>query len=367
MSQYGLQQISTLIANISSHLGSTEIREGSFLYRLSEVIVSESDSSLMKTNKIANNIHLETCDESSLELFGNDLGVQRIRVPKFTILSGEQLAFFETPNGSLFPSFLNGVVVLAKGQKITRGDLTITANEDFVISSGVERVYVSCTISSTSSITLGSSTNISILTNENYLKNVVFRLTQEVTFTTITESTSSFRNRLLLDKKANGSVTEEYILNNITGISGIATANIIDDTIVFSTNEMQDFGDSSSAESYKRIIISELTRVVPWPKSYNVKVKDRADLRLDYKRMNTSNISILDLETAIVELAKTLINTYGAIDKKRLEMMVKTSTEETISISDMYILDFLTGAEIDDFSEIKDIYIYVSLSNFRAL
>lgn len=367
MSQYGLQQISTLIANISSHLGSTEIREGSFLYRLSEVIVSESDSSLVKTNKIANNIHLETCDESSLELFGNDLGVQRIRVPKFTILSGEQLAFFETPNGSLFPSFLNGVVILAKGEKITRGNLTITANEDFVISSGVDRVYVSCTISSTSSITLGSSTNITIYTNENYLKNVVFRLTQEVTFTTITESTSSFRNRLLLDKKANGLITEEYVLNNITGISGIATANVIDDTIFFSTNEMQDFGDSSSAESYRRIIVSELSRIVPWPKSYRTRIKDRVDLRLDYKRMNTSNISVVDLEAAIVDLAKTLNNTYGTIDKKRLELMVKTSTGETISISDMYILDLLTGAEIDEFSDIKDIYIYISSDNFRAL
>ena len=301
MDPYKIADTKRIVSTLSSRLDTLEIKEGSFLYKLTEAIISERDSAATSEMSVMKNMHIETCDTNTDNYFGNDIGLSKIEIPYMSILSSDNIAYIETPDGSLFPSFMNGKIVLSKGDRLTKDSLSLIANEDFIIDSSKNRVFVSCTISSSKNYVLSSSNGIRIDLNDNYLSHVNFKVLSDVSFTYIPESTAMFKNRIMLEKKNEGNRTPEFIVAYFNGIKGIEDVKIVQDEVsvlYFSTTDMVERGDETSAGVYQRIIKSELNKLLVWPAKYNVKKRDKSTLSVQFSIINSTKTSIDTITTS---------------------------------------------------------------------
>ena len=365
MDTYKTHALNRIIGSLSSRLDSSEIKEGSFLYRLAEAIKAESDISVTQTLSSLKNIHIETCDTKNIQYFGNDLGLSKILIPYMTVISGDNVAYIETPDGSNFPVFLDGLIVLKSGEKIQQGKISIIANEDFVISSNTNRVYVSCTMTSSDNYTFGSSSEIKIGLSNDYMKYVSFRVSQDITFTVVNESDNIFKNRIILERQSEGKRTPDFIRSYIESIQGIHRVYLDVDSKVlyYTTSDMFEYQDESTSEMLGRIIKSELGRILVWPSYYDVKKCDKADLFLSVHVNGPRVYGQVQLAESILAIIKTLLLISNNPSKDRIETMIRIETNESVSITDMYVIDSVTGAKMYDWSSAKDLYVALSLNN----
>jgi hypothetical protein len=364
-------KIADVLRSASARLNVTEIKEGSFLFSLSELIVDESNAAMSIVDNTVKNMHIETADADYTDYYGNDIGLKRIEIPYITILKTDNLAYIETPDGSNFPLFLNGLVILNKGDAVFNGRIKVVAEEDFIIDSSKSKIYVNCTMSATENYLLSRTADFKIGIENNYFKYVVFKVEQDVVFTYAKESDFMYKNRIVREKASNGLRTKNNIrslLENIEGVHSVSIVNTNDSNIIyFTTDDMFMYGDEATSDLYKRMIQSEVIRLTKWPTTYDVIKRDKATLHFSISINGTPISSIDKIKEAIVSSTVANLRHTNVIDKDKIQSMTKNITGDTITITDMYLIDSVTGSKIHDWNLMEDIYIIALEENISEI
>ena len=368
MIEYNSQDLIDVLSGLTARLGVQEIKEGSFLYNLGSAIKAEKDSGTSSTTEALANIHIDTCSKQHDTYFANDIGVVRMEVPYIALLASDNMAYFETPDGSEFPDFLLGQVLLQKGQSISYGKLSITADEDWVVPSGTNRLYVACTISASQSVSFSSNTSVRLITNNDYMKYVVFKISQNINFTYVNESDAVFKSRVIMEIRQEGLRTPAYIKSYLESIYGIRRVTLNEDTktIYFVTDEMTQYGEGVSTDKYKKILQAEILSLLVWPNTYEIVPSDKATLYATYSIVG-ANTSVNDINTEIFSVIETLVDSPAAVTTSAIEKRIKNVTGTTIKIQSMYVEDSITGAKIYDWATSNDLYIFVSADNITEV
>lgn len=367
MAEYESQDIKRIISNLSANLDAIGIKEGSFLYNLARAVKDEKDTSLSSINSTLRNIHIDTCDAIYDNYFGDDLGVRRLSVPYFAVLAEDNICYIETPDGSNFPAFINGEKIAIKGQTFSYGKLTITADEDWLVDATKNKIFVSATISALEDYVFAETTYAKLETSSPYFKYLAFRVTQGISFTYINESTSVFKNRVILEIKNAGIRSPAYTTAYIESILGIKKIVIISDKynnkMYFTTDEMFKYGEDVSTDKYKKIIESELLNILVWPTTYEVIPADKGTLMCEYTVIGAMNGTSAKLKYYMANMIASLVERGTSLTKDNIQLIVNKETGETIRVTDLYIVDSVTSAKITDWQNSYDMYIYVSQEN----
>jgi hypothetical protein len=184
----------------------------------------------------------------------------------------------------------------------------------------------------------------------------------DLSFLYLPESTIMFKNRILLEKKSDGVRTPEFIADYLRGIRGIENIEIVSGEvgiIYFTTTDMIDYGDESSAGIFEKIIKSELNKVLVWPSKYNVRKRDKGTLTVRFSTIGSIKSSIEKINLSIYNNSKALQSVYDNIVQSKLISMVKNETGDSIAIDEIFVVDSVTLAKIYDWTTIKDMYVYV--------
>lgn len=353
---------------ISSKLDVSNIKEGSFLYSILNIVDDYANAKIIDVNKKLNNIHIETCDNDSLIRYGNDLGIEKMSIPLISVMSSDNLVYIETPNGETFPSFLNGKILLKKGQTIYYRKVTITILEDVIVDSLLSKIYINCTIQSSDNYTYTSNTINPITVGDQYLKYVNLKVESDIVFSFVEESYLSYRMRILNEINISKNNTPKNIEKYIVGIPGIKIVDIYNNELFFCTDEMFEEGTSVKTGQYKKIIQSELSRLLPWPINYTVIAKDRTDIKIEISIIGTQiNDSSNIIATVYDFIYRSISGNQKILPIKETEEYIFSRLKEVITIS-YKIYDTVTDATMLYLPEsFNDCYLFLDISNIKVV
>lgn len=354
---------SDILASIAKELDTGEIKSGSFIERLMSIIDTYTDKKIEESGIKLKNCNIETCDDNTLSMFGNSIGLEKLSAPTLATSIDDKTFFIESPDKSIFPQFLDGFKILSKGQKVYYQKIIVTINSDVYIQSGVSRIYIDCTTSVVSSYTLTSDTLVKVPVNTSYLGYVNLGVSYDINFEYIEESTSSYRLRLISERILEKNLKIDSIKSYLLTIQGINSIDIVDNNLFFSTESMFNFGNDINKSIYSKILTSELIRILPWPLSYSVVEKDKIDLILKYTRYDDSNTTNEELNSTIYDLlTRTLSGNQKIIIEKEVDDYIFQYTGAiitcNISFYDNRTLSFFKTSSIP-----YDTYAYIDVSN----
>ena len=349
---------------ISTELDAGEIKSGSFLERFITLVDKYSDEKTNESTLRLKNCNIETCDEKTLEKFGNTIGLERLTIPVVKTRVEDRVFFIESTDGNIFPQFLDGVKIFEKGKKVYFQKIIITIDEDVYLQSGVSKIYINCTTTVTSSYVFTSDSLVRVAVENSYLGYVNIGATYDINYSYIEESISAYRLRLLSEKVLEKTLTIDSVKSYLMTIDGINSIYIKNNLLFFSTKNMFDYGNDINSDIYKKILISELTRILPWPISLDVIEKDRVDIIVEYTRYSDdTSVSNETINSSIYSyLQRVLVGNQDELIKKELDDYIFQYTGVVI-VSTIKLIDNKTNATIVTNKVPYDTYVYIDISN----
>lgn len=143
-----------LLEDTAKNLGITDLSTGSYLATLIDGMSDISKLVVDASNKSISNMYLDTADEETLERYGANKGVPRIKTR--TAITKASLAHLSITPELFVPNKDLRVILFAKGDIIQAEILSITFLDDVVFHSAMDKVYVSCEIRPTASRTVAN-------------------------------------------------------------------------------------------------------------------------------------------------------------------------------------------------------------------
>lgn len=365
-----------IIENVNSNLGVDNNSLSSKTRLLSDALAEEIDSIASITDEVISRVNTSTANGVYLDMNGAEFGMYRNYSP-YLIVDSDNAAYINPVNATDgFDDIMVGKQIIDAGEYVEiDGSYIVTFLKPVIVESKYINVQASIRIEpidSASSIRISANTNFEMAGNNNpYLEYVILKIVADINTPFQAIGDEDFRLAIQKKKALENTSSAESVaiaISLIKGINGYSVSSIEDGaaslTIRLVTNDMVTLGSDNRLASISAFIKGSLVNVIPAGININVKIPDKYNLRIKFKK-NGSVVPSAIIKEAITEFVK-LNYQYADTQIFDIETMTKSLGLQYRSLKDVEItalsifdnvinetiIDYTNSIELDKLSYI---------------
>lgn len=210
-------------AKMAENVGLDNISKSSVTTHITDAVSGSLADGIALTNRTINSVYTNMAEGQMLTANAYEFGVIRNVYSDVYLTSEDQVVKIAMANGTVFPSYFEGRIVLPKGREVViNGATTIQFTENVYLQPGADYAYVSVKVSALNSTDILANTSLSVSNSEEPITNgLAITFVENINFKLVQEDDEQLRRRTQLSKIRTHGSNEYSIMGWIQSIPTI--------------------------------------------------------------------------------------------------------------------------------------------------